>query len=237
MANDINIKISKGKFIALLAAMSIYAFADYVSIVDSDAAGGIAIIEPQESASPIGTISMWSTATPPEGWLELNGQSTAGYPDLQSLIGSNVPDLRGQFVRGWDNSRGLDTNRSLASNQAESLNSSGLTFKGDAVSGHTHTRGSMNITGSMSSVFTASSGPFNGGSGALYKSSATPNEVGTGANYSGATGYRSFNLDASRSWSGATSNSGAHTPKGIIEGSGTETRPTNISLMYIIKAE
>lgn len=39
---------------------------------------------------------------PTEGtWLECNGQSTAAYPVLAAIIGANVPDYRGIFLRGW----------------------------------------------------------------------------------------------------------------------------------------
>ena len=51
---------------------------------------------------PIGTIITWAADTlPSDGiWLHCNGQSTTGYPELASLIGSNVPDYRGIFLRG-----------------------------------------------------------------------------------------------------------------------------------------
>ena len=46
---------------------------------------------------------MWYPVnTPPDGWLECNGQSTASYPALAALIGPSVPDLRGVFIRGLD---------------------------------------------------------------------------------------------------------------------------------------
>lgn len=62
-------------------------------------------------------------ATPPEGFLLMNGQSItqAQYPILFSLYGSNLPDLRGTFIRGWDNGRGFDQGRTLLSYQADEL--------------------------------------------------------------------------------------------------------------------
>jgi hypothetical protein len=59
---------------------------------------------------PSGTMAMWPKSTPPSGWLEANGQSTNGYPTLAAVYGSNLPDMRGVFPRGWDNGRGLDPN-------------------------------------------------------------------------------------------------------------------------------
>ncbi|AOV62395.1 hypothetical protein CC030809_00211 [Synechococcus phage S-CAM7] len=66
---------------------------------------------------PIGTVIMYYGATAPTGYLECDGQSTAAYEDLLALIGPNTPDLRGEFVRGWDNGRGVDTGRALGSTQ------------------------------------------------------------------------------------------------------------------------
>jgi hypothetical protein len=68
-----------------------------------------------------GSIVMWGASTVPSGWLECNGQSTAGYPNLITLFGTNLPDLRGEFVRGWDNGRGVDVDRALLSAQAQSI--------------------------------------------------------------------------------------------------------------------
>lgn len=69
-----------------------------------------------------GQIVMWGTSTPPAGWLEMNGQSTAGYPNLTALFGTNLPDLRGEFVRGWSNNRTtVDYPRQILSAQAQDI--------------------------------------------------------------------------------------------------------------------
>jgi microcystin-dependent protein len=69
-----------------------------------------------------GQIVMWGTSVPPAGWLECNGQSTAGYPNLTALFGSNLPDLRGEFVRGWSNNRTtVDYPRDILSAQAQDV--------------------------------------------------------------------------------------------------------------------
>lgn len=75
----------------------------------------------QGKAVPVGTIIMWGSTTIPDGWLELNGQSTSGYPLLAALYGSRVPDFRGQFVRAWDHGKGVDSGRSLLSNQSDAI--------------------------------------------------------------------------------------------------------------------
>lgn len=69
-----------------------------------------------------GQIVMWGTSAPPAGWLECNGQSTAGYPNLTALFGTNLPDLRGEFVRGWSNNRTtVDYPRDILSAQAQDI--------------------------------------------------------------------------------------------------------------------
>lgn len=69
-----------------------------------------------------GQIVLWGTSTPPAGWLEMNGQSTAGYPNLTALFGTNLPDLRGEFVRGWSNNRTtVDYPRQILSAQAQDV--------------------------------------------------------------------------------------------------------------------
>lgn len=54
---------------------------------------------------PVGTIIAWPVATNPDdmdNWLECNGQSVnpSVYPELSAVIGLQVPDLRGLFLRG-----------------------------------------------------------------------------------------------------------------------------------------
>ncbi len=73
------------------------------------------------SALPVGVPVPWPSATPPTGWLKCNGAafSAEEYPKLAKAYPTlNLPDLRGEFIRGWDDSRGIDTGRSLLSSQA-----------------------------------------------------------------------------------------------------------------------
>lgn len=73
------------------------------------------------SSVPVGTVLWFAAMTPPKGFLECNGQSTTPYAKLKALIGPTVPDLRGVFVRGLDNGRGIDKNRQLLSLQEDTL--------------------------------------------------------------------------------------------------------------------
>ncbi len=73
------------------------------------------------SALPVGVPVPWPTATPPAGWLKCDGRAFTKeqYPVLARVYPTlRLPDLRGEFIRGWDDGRKVDTGRSLLSGQA-----------------------------------------------------------------------------------------------------------------------
>ncbi|QIZ49450.1 phage tail protein [Dickeya zeae] len=72
----------------------------------------------------VGIPQPWPQATAPAGWLKCNGQSfdKSVYPRLAQVYPSGVlPDLRGEFIRGWDDGRGVDAGRAILSAQTGSL--------------------------------------------------------------------------------------------------------------------
>ncbi len=76
------------------------------------------------SALPVGVPVPWPSATPPTGWLKCNGAafSSEKYPNLAKAYPTNkLPDLRGEFIRGWDDGRGVDAGRALLSIQTGML--------------------------------------------------------------------------------------------------------------------
>ena len=83
---------------------------------------------------------------------------------------------------------------------------------------HTHTRGTMNITGKVTSCVEENGGT---ASGAFTIDRTTYNGAPQGS------GSYGFNFDASRSWSGATSSDGAHAHTITVGNSGSGT-PMNI---------
>ena len=100
---------------------------------------------------PAGSVFSFATSTVPSGYLECNGAavSRSTYASLFSAISTtwgvgdgsstfNLPDLRGQFVRGWDNSAGVDSGRSFASSQSDQNKSHNHSIND---SGHNHTAG------------------------------------------------------------------------------------------------
>lgn len=90
---------------------------------------------------PVGIPQAWPLDTPPSGWLILNGASfdVTQYPKLAIAFPSGVlPDMRGKFIRGWDNGAGIDpndgqtspgTSRDLLSVQQDAMQN----FAGDIV--------------------------------------------------------------------------------------------------------
>ncbi|HFH2736040.1 TPA: phage tail protein [Escherichia coli] len=76
------------------------------------------------SALPVGVPVPWPTATPPAGWLKCDGRAFAKeqYPVLARAYPTlRLPDLRGEFIRGWDDGRKVDTGRKLLSAQGATL--------------------------------------------------------------------------------------------------------------------
>ncbi|WP_312654783.1 phage tail protein, partial [Kluyvera ascorbata] len=76
------------------------------------------------SALPVGVPIPWPSATPPTGWLKCNGAAftAAQYPRLaQAYPALKLPDLRGEFIRGWDDARGVDNGRALLTMQEDNF--------------------------------------------------------------------------------------------------------------------
>ena len=102
-------------------------------------------------APPVGTVIWYAGSTAPTGYLKCNGDTipdgtgavqgvTADYSDLHNVIGSTLPDLRGEFIRGWDDSRGVDSGRSNRSTQSSQNKEHGHSATATVTDpGHTHT--------------------------------------------------------------------------------------------------
>lgn len=83
---------------------------------------------------PVSHMAFFSANSVPSGYLKADGSavSRTTYADLFASIGTdygsgdgsstfNLPDLRGQFLRGLDDGRGLDSGRAFASNQTDAM--------------------------------------------------------------------------------------------------------------------
>ena len=190
-------------------------------VLQSDGSGNLSFTAlPQ--AVPSGTVHLFATTTAPSGYLECDGSavSRTTYADLFAIIGTtwgegngsstfNVPDLRGEFVRGWDDGRGVDSGRSFASSQSDQNKQHN---HGVSDGGHNH---GINDPGHIHQVEYSNS---DSGDGVI-------EESGTGLSGTEPT------LSAT---TGITINN-ATTGISINNDGGSEARPRNIAMMYVIK--
>ena len=185
------------------------------SVLQTNGSGQLSFVAIQ--GVPTGTIFCFAIATVPAGYLECNGQSTSGHPALAALIGSNVPDLRGEFVRGWANTRAVDQNRQIGSTQGDDNKSHNHSI---SLSGTTSTK---SLTGSIRKI---SEGFDAGGSasGVFTKTQDGTNTITESASTSPVGGV---DFDGSHNHTFSAS--------GTSGSQGSETRPRNVALMYIIK--
>jgi microcystin-dependent protein len=181
---------------------------------------------------PSGSVFCHASTTLPTGYLECNGASVSRstYADLFAAIGTtwgsvsgthfNLPDLRGEFIRGFDNSRGVDNGRSFASSQ---LSQYGQHDHGGSVSGntgndsHTHT---TKLDNNRVFGYTQTGTNTDGETSPYGNPGNIPGWSISGKLTSSDTHNHSVSLSIANA--GGTENS-------------SETRPRNISMIYIIK--
>ncbi|MEX1397833.1 phage tail protein [Escherichia coli] len=111
------------------------------------------------SALPVGVPVPWPSATPPTGWLKCNGAafSAEEYPELAKAYPTNkLPDLRGEFIRGWDDGRGVDSGRALLSQQSDAMQKISGTATDNSMGASASGSGAMTITGDTGNKYYAS---------------------------------------------------------------------------------
>ncbi|MHB2240858.1 phage tail-collar fiber domain-containing protein [Pseudomonas monsensis] len=106
-----------------------------MGITDTYTSAQVDVLIAKATAMPVGAIVSFPINKLPAGFLELDGsvQSTAAYPDLSAFLGTaynkgnegagnfRLPDLRAEFLRGWDHGRGIDLGRAIGSAQLGTL--------------------------------------------------------------------------------------------------------------------
>ena len=86
------------------------------------------------NTTPAGAVQFFAMDTAPVGWLKANGAavSRTSYTSLYAAIGTrfgagdgkttfNLPDLRGEFLRAYDEGRGVDDGRQLGTTQSDTV--------------------------------------------------------------------------------------------------------------------
>lgn len=107
---------------------------DFVSAGDVRSSNGRSINGSVQNSEIVGEVAFFARTTPPSGWLKANGAvvSRTTYAALFAAIGTtfgagdghttfNLPDLRGEFIRGVDDGRNVDIGRGLGSSQGDAI--------------------------------------------------------------------------------------------------------------------
>ena len=172
--------------------------------------------------TPVGTVITYAGSTAPTGYLKANGDTipdgsgtvqgiTADFSALYAVVGATLPDLRGEFIRGFDDGKGTDSGRAIRSSQTDQnkqhAHGATSTFSGG---NHDHQYNISHVT----------------------TSSVQARIIGTSDNRMSlidTTNHGSLHgTTGSRSASGTVSTS-------IANDGGTEVRPRNVALLMCIK--
>lgn len=163
----------------------------------------------------------WPVQWVPDGFLAMNGApfDKRRYPRLAQLYSNGrLPDLRGEFIRGWDANRGVDNNRPLLSTQDDAKRQTYIEFQ------------HMDIQQSDPSVIR--------GDG----DQSTMQWSGSGSN-GGEKGWSTQNVGIYNSYTMPLLNTGDPNGSQMNDmlrkfwiGTGTETRPRNVAFQYICYA-
>lgn len=186
----------------------------------------------QSEFVPIGSVQCFAMITPPQGYLVCDGSEylCCVYPDLYKAIGNMfggtenrtfcVPDLRGQFVRGWDNQACVDEGRNFG------------TLQKDGISTHKHdfdvSSLSIESNGEHTHCVYSKNGTFSGCTtkAVLWIRDKYYKDDDTGTGVTSRDGQHSHIISANSNPIG----------KATDALTSNETRPKNIALQYCIKA-
>ena len=182
-------------------------------VLQSDGSGNLSFAAlPQ--AVPTGSVHLMATTTAPSGYLKCNGAavSRTTYADLFAIVGTTwgegdgsstfqLPDLRGEFVRGWADNGSVDSGRSFASSQS------------DTNKQHNHTATSTVTDPGPNHVY-----------------------IDQQAHTAGYRPWKAGDNDCGqRNKNTSNAFTGISVSTSIANDGGSEARPRNIAMMYVIK--
>jgi microcystin-dependent protein len=114
------------------------------------------------AAVPTGSVFYFAASSAPSGYLEANGAaiSRTTYADLFAVVSTtygsgdgsttfNLPDLRGEFIRGFDNGKGTDSGRTFGSSQTDSTALPNNPFGTSDPGNHNHSYTQLNYVASI----------------------------------------------------------------------------------------
>lgn len=209
-----------------------------------------------------GMCAAFARSAAPEGWLKANGAavSRTTYAALFAVIGTtfgagdgattfNLPDMRGEFLRGWDDGRGVDVGRALGSAQAHMTASHNHTASAASAGGHSHSASSSsagshthNISGTAASAGEHTHSIWRGRAATNSSTSSIGFDNPAQDGVSGSAGAHTHSV------SGTAASAGDHAHTVTVESvgdhahtvtvnaaGGIETRPRNIAWLFCIK--
>lgn len=219
---------------------------------------------------PAGMVMHFAGASAPSGWLVCDGSAVAraDYADLFSAIGTvygagdgsttfNLPDLRGEFLRGLDSGRGVDADRALGSVQGEAYKSHTHTGSSSNTGSHTHTA-SVTVNSAGAHTHTVSGNAASNGAHVhrqrIYQAQGNGGNYPVGFANVGTSSWTSTHIESAgahtHTVSGTAASNGAHTHTGsasiassgdhthavtVSASGGAETRPRNVAMLPCIK--
>ncbi|SDE41811.1 phage tail-collar fiber domain-containing protein [Paraburkholderia lycopersici] len=240
--------------------------ADVASAATARTNLGVYSKEEADTKAPPSLIGFFASQTAPNGWLKANGAavSRTAYAALFAKIGTiygagdnfntfNLPDMRGEFPRGWDDGRGADGNRAFGSAQSHSFASHAHGASSDTQGNHAHgastdTQGAHAHGGGTSAVGDHQHGmPKNASAQAGSDNNGMPigtdqPDYGTGrnplpTNPAGAHSHTiGTDVQGNHAHNVTVQTAGAHAHGiTVAAAGGAETRPRNVALLACIK--
>ena len=140
---------------------------DFVSPNDVLSSSGRSVNKSIQHDELVGEVAFFASSTPPSGWLKANGAavSRTTYAALFAAIGTtfgagdgrttfNLPDLRGEFLRGLDEGRNIDRGRRLGTAQGDAIRNITGKLDGSAMgSGNQVLEGKMIASGAIGTTY------------------------------------------------------------------------------------
>ncbi|WP_439826198.1 phage tail-collar fiber domain-containing protein [Aeromonas caviae] len=216
-----------------------------------------------DQKAPPGLVAHFARNTAPSGWLKANGApvSRNAYAALFAAIGTtfgagdgfntfNLPDLRGEFLRGWDDGRGVDGGRAFGALQSGTIQSHSHTASSGTAGNHVHTGMASSSGAHTHSASTGSAGEhshsqtttqYGEDGGGNPWGSGNPNKPEGSLTWStGSDGSHAHSVSISsagdHSHPVSVNNAGNHSHSVTVAASGSaETRPRNVALLACIK--
>ena len=216
----------------------------------------------RQLGADVGDVKAVATVDAPSGWLKCNGQPVlrTQYANLFAAIGTrfgagdgantfNLPDLRGEFVRGLDEGRGVGPGRVLGSKQAGQNASHVHDVSAAAAGNHAHTartdaaglhaHGGAVTSGGAFNIDTVmgGQGQINGGNtaGSIMGSSSAP-FINRNFTTNAPAHSHGIVADGNHAHNVGVDAAGQHTHTiSMAASGGNEARPMNTALLYVIK--